>query len=88
MKVPKDKPVQLLVRYWGSNVGREFDVLVNGAKVATQKLQNNRPDKFYDEVYSIPDPLTKGKERVTVRFQSHPGNIAGGVFHCRVLTKP
>ena len=88
MKVLPDKPVELLVSYWGSDAGgREFDILVDGKNIATQKLERNRPDQFYDEVYPIPADATKGKEKITVRFQAHPGRTAGGIFDCRVLRK-
>jgi DUF1680 family protein len=88
VKVLPDRPVELLCTYWGSDAGgREFDVLVDGKTVATQKLERNRPDKFYDEAYGIPPELTKGKNQVTVRFQAHPGKTAGGVFGCRVMRK-
>ena len=88
IKVLPDKAVQLLVNYWGSDAGqREFTILVDGVKIADQKLEHNRPEKFYDEVYPVPADLTKGKEKVTVRFQAHPGRTAGGIFDCRVLRK-
>jgi len=60
-------------------------VLLDGEKIATQKLNNNRPDRFYDEVHPLPEKLTQGKERITVKFQAHPGSTAGGVFGLRVL---
>ena len=60
-------------------------VLVDGEKIATQKLNNNRPDQFYDEVHPLPEKLTQGKERITVKFQAHPGNTAGGVFGVRTM---
>lgn len=86
LKVLDGRPMTLLCCYWGSDVGpREFDVLIDGKKIATQKLSNNRPDQFFDEVYPIPAELTAGKTKVTVRFQAHPGNMAGGVFGCRIL---
>jgi hypothetical protein len=86
MKVLDGRPMRLLCCYWGSDVGpREFDILIDGKKIATQKLNNNRPEQFYDEIYPIPAELTKGKAKITVRFQGHPGNMAGGVFDCRVL---
>jgi len=76
----------LLVTYWGSDVGaRVFDILVDGTPVATQKLDRNQPNRFFDQLYPIPPQLTKGKQKVTVRFQAHPGNIAGGVFDLRML---
>ena len=75
LKVLPDQPQELWVTYWGSDGGnRVFDILVDGEKIATQRLENNRPDQFYDEVYAIPAEMTKGKDRVTVRFQAQPGH--------------
>jgi len=88
MKVLPDTPLDLLVAYWGSDAGgREFDILVDGTKVATQKLENNKPDQFFDVVYPLPAELTKGKENVTVRFQAHENRTAGGIFDCRILRR-
>ena len=64
---------------------RVFDILVDETKVATQKLDRNRPDEFFDGLYRIPAELIQGKDKVTIRFQAHPGAWAGGVFGCRVL---
>jgi len=88
MKVVPDQPVDLIVTYWGSDVGnRVFDILVDGRKIAEQKLQMERPDEFFDAVYPIPEELTRGKRTITVRFQSHPGAMAGGVFGCRIVLR-
>jgi hypothetical protein len=86
VKVLPDAQQALSVTYWGSDAGeRTFDVLVDGVKVATQKLQFNKPDKFYEENYELPETVTKGKTSVTVKFQGRPGGFAGGVFGLRVL---
>jgi hypothetical protein len=86
LKVLPDQPQELLVTYWGSDGGnRVFDVLVDGQKLATQRLENNQPGKFYDERYAIPPALTRGKSKIAVRFQAHPGAWAGGVFGVRLL---
>lgn len=86
MKVAPSKENQLVCTYWGGETGeREFDILVDGKKVGTQKLLNNEPGKFFDVSYPIPQELTQGKERVTVRFQAHPGKWAGGLFGARIL---
>jgi hypothetical protein len=53
VRVLTGKPQQVRVAYWGSDVGRVFDVLVDGEKIATQRLQNNKPDQFHDEVYLL-----------------------------------
>ena len=86
MKVPPDGPVALALTYWGSDAGaRVFDVLVNGEKIATQTLDNNRPGKFYDEIYPLPEKLTHGQTSVTFRLQAHPGSLAGGFFGARIV---
>ena len=86
VKVQPDQPMTLVCTYWGSDGGaREFDVLVDGEKIATQKLQNNKPGEFYDETYRVPEKLTHGKKSVTVKFQARPRQMAGGLFGLRVL---
>ncbi|MCD6339612.1 MAG: glycoside hydrolase family 127 protein, partial [Verrucomicrobia bacterium] len=79
--VDPEKPVDLMCLYWGSESGeRLFDILVEGKRVATQRLRNNRPGKFFEQIYPIPQELTRGKQNVLVRFQARPGAMAGGVF--------
>ena len=86
MKVLPDRPVRLVVTYWGGDSGnRSFDILVGGEKIATQKLRALKPGEFVDVTYDVPAAITKGKRKVTVRFQAHPGSMAGGVFGCRIL---
>jgi uncharacterized protein len=48
-------------------------------------LDNNKPGEYYEEAYPIPPAMTQGTNQVTVKFQAHPGKIAGGVFGCAVL---
>ncbi len=85
MKVLPETPVTLRCTWWGSDDGRVFDILVDGTKIATQKLARNKPGEFFDVDYVIPVELTKGKESVVVRFAAHPGSIAGGLFGCATL---
>jgi hypothetical protein len=68
--------MELVVTYWGSDAGaRVFDIIVDGKVIATQRLQRNKPGQFFDVTYPIPIELTKGKEKVTVRFQAHPNAL-------------
>lgn len=86
--VPTNAPADLIITYWGSEQGeRQFDVLVEGEKIATTSLHMDHPDQFWDEVYPLPKKLLAGKGRVTVKFQAHPGNFAGGVFGVRVVRR-
>lgn len=76
----------LLCTYWGGETGtREFDILIDGQRIATQKLLRDHPDQFSDVNYLIPPELTRGRNQVVVRFQAHPGAWAGGLFGCRIV---
>ncbi len=86
MAVDKESAHVLSVTYWGGDAGnREFDILIDGQVLATQTLERNHPDEFFDQPYVIPAAWTAGKEKVTVRFQAKPGMTAGGVYGCRML---
>lgn len=86
LKVLPDQPQELLVTYWGSDAGgREFDILIDGQKLATEKLESNKPGQFYDQMYPLPRELTANKTSVTVKFQAHPGRMAGGVYGCAIV---
>jgi len=86
MKVSPDKPVSAMVKYWGSDGGgRIFDILVDDKKIATYELKGQKPGAFMDVTYPIPPQLTKGKKKVTIRFQAHPGRTAGGIFGLRIV---
>ena len=86
LKVLADEPQELLVTYWGSDSGgREFDILVDGRKIAAQKLENNKPGRFYDEMYPLAKQVTQGKTSVVVKFKAQPGKTAGGIFGCAIL---
>jgi uncharacterized protein len=83
-----DAPVDFAVTYWGSDGGnRAFDILVDGHPVATQVLEREKPDEYLVVVYPVPVEHTSGKETVRIRFQAHPGKLAGGVFEFRVVRR-
>ena len=87
LKTLSNMPMILDVTYWGDDTGtRTFDILVNGQKIATQSLDHNRPGQLFDVEYPLPLALTAAPNQVvTVRFQAHAGNTAGGVFGCAIL---
>ena len=85
LKVSPDKPVTLVCTYRGSEGRRRvFDVLVDGEKVATQSLEIH-PTELFDIEYALPEALTRGKERIAVKFQAHPEAIAGSVLDVRTV---
>jgi uncharacterized protein len=88
LSVPANARADLMITYWGGETGnRTFDILVDGRKIATQSLHQDDPGHFWDKSYPLAEELTKGKTKVTVKFQAHPGNYAGGVFGLRVLKR-
>jgi len=79
-------PIGLTVTYWGGETGnRVFDIMVDGKKIATQKLSKDKPGEFFKVTYPIPEELTKGKEKITIRFQTHEGAMAGGLYEGRIV---
>lgn len=56
---------------------RRFDILVEGGKIATQGLNQEKGNEFFDVSYPISGDVTRGKEKVTVRLQPAP-NPSGG----------
>ena len=85
LKVDPSKPVTLVCTYRGSEGRtRVFDVVVDGRRIATESLQNH-PAEFFDSEYVLPADLTHGKQRITVKFQSHPEVITGSVFDVRAV---
>jgi DUF1680 family protein len=87
LKILPDRPQELSVTYWGGDAGqRVFDILVDGVKLATERLQRKSPEQFYDQTYALPNELIKNKSQVTVTFKAHPRSLAGGIFGVKVLT--
>lgn len=88
VKVDPTKEMQMLCSYWGADKDkRNFDILIDGKKFKTINLQGTHGPKVFEEEYAIPLSFTQGKEKITVRFQSHPDCHAGGLFGFRMLRK-
>lgn len=85
MKV-RSGPLILQATYWGEERKRQFDILVDGVKIATQSLEADHPGKFFDVEYPVPEALTHGKTKVRVRFAPPERNTAGPVFGVRLFT--
>jgi DUF1680 family protein len=84
MKVLPDRPMVVAFTYLGTE-GRQrtFDILVDGVKIATRTAEYH-PTELLDAEYLIPPEVTKGKEKVTVRFQA-PESTSAAVFEVRMM---
>jgi hypothetical protein len=81
----RDEPLVLRATYWGGERDRVFHVEVDGKRIATQRLQGERPGEFIERDYALPLELVRGRKTVRIRFQPETGHTAGPVFGCRVL---
>jgi len=80
------KEAILSVIYSGDDRGREFDIMVNGTVIATQRLTGESPNHFIEKRYPIPTQILEaaGNSRLTVRFSARRG-LAGGLYDVRLL---
>lgn len=79
-------PLLLQASYWGGERPRDFDLLIDDVRIATQHLGNDAPGRFFDVAYPLPEALTRGKRTVRVRVVPHDGSTAGPVFGLRIYT--
>jgi len=80
LKVAADRPVSIVCAFRGSEGRRRaFDVLVDGTKIASETLEYH-PTEQLDREYAIPEPLTRGKAQVTVKFQAQSDNTTAGAL--------
>ena len=97
MGVDGEEKNYLCVTYWGSDVPfksnnvtytRDFSIYVDGEKIGSQVINNNKPNSPYYCYYEIPASLTEGKEVVTVKFAPNGATCcAGGVLEVRVVSE-
>lgn len=79
-------PMTLLATYHSDErKKRAFEVLVDGRRVAEQKLERSQPARFFEVEYPLPAEATQGKQKVTVRFQATEGNEIGSVYGLRMI---
>ncbi len=80
-----DKPLKLVCTYRGA-AGRRptFDIYVDGEKIASESLAYH-PTETFDVEYVLPESLTRGKDRLTVKFQAQPNSATGAVLDVRLV---
>lgn len=90
LDVDPEVPMALGVNYFDRDGGaRVFDLLVDGVRIASERLVGNGEGRFPMVEYAIPPELTRGKRSIEVRIEPAPnGEIAGGIFGLRTLRRP
>jgi hypothetical protein len=89
LALPTQGECRLVCTYWGGETDRrDFDILVDDTKIASQTLECNKPGEFFDVSYPVPEGVTRGKQFITVQFRARPGSVAGGLFGVRLAQLP
>lgn len=85
LKILPDQPMELVLTYHSKDGGnRQFEIWVDDTKISDHSLRTETFDLFIDHPYPLPASVTHGKKKVTVKLCASPGNIAGGIFGCKI----
>lgn len=79
-----DRPLTLYVSYWGEAERGLIDIMVDGALIATQRLEREQPGSFFEAAYRIPDAASPGKSRLRIRLQPRPDTRGPSVYGVRL----
>ncbi|MDV3455641.1 glycoside hydrolase family 127 protein [Sphingomonas sp. HF-S4] len=63
-------PMLLSVLYWGEEVAKNFDISIDGTRIANERRAAPPEKRFVTVDYPIPEALSRGKDRVTIRFET------------------
>lgn len=86
MKTDPRADNRVVAEYWGGFPGRKsFDIIVDGKVIATENISNRNDGAFIYAEYPIPAEITRGRNKVTLRIEAHPKNMAGPVFGLRTV---
>ena len=77
-------PVTLRALYWGEEINKHFAVIVEGERIAVERRATPPEQAFVHVDYAIPETLTQGRDRVTVRFETLGSDAP--VYECRTLS--
>ncbi|TXS90228.1 glycoside hydrolase family 127 protein [Parahaliea maris] len=80
-------PGELILQatYWGGERRRKFRILLDGEELARQELEAPQPGEFMTVSYPVPEPFTRNRQQVRVRFEPIGRHTAGPVFGIRLL---
>jgi hypothetical protein len=73
----------LYALYWGEEVDKNFDFLIDGEVVARETRPGPPAAKFISRAYPLPESPSDGERSVTVRFETKGSDAP--VYECRIL---
>ncbi|MDQ1150265.1 DUF1680 family protein [Sphingobacterium zeae] len=89
LQTNKKQPLDLLVRYWGYELGnKKFDILVDDKILVAEDVGKKwEQSRFFDITYSIPQEWTKNKTKIRVEFKARENNSTGRIFQVRLVER-
>jgi hypothetical protein len=83
MAIEPGQPMTLQALYWGEDVEKDFEILVDGRSLAVERRPGPAARGFVARDYPVPADWTRGLSRVRVRFLTHGTDAT--VYECRML---
>lgn len=84
MKCNYDQPMQLLLTYYGGDSRKyTFDVVI-GDWVQPVSL-NDTTQGFVEHSITIPQEVTKGKDKIRVMFRANDKTRVSNIYNCRLM---
>ena len=86
LKDPEHEAKTLRITYYGLDAGRNFQIMLNGVKLADVALKGDKGDQFFSVDYPLTPQLQNRKApQLKLRFRAASGSIAGGIYGIRLL---
>lgn len=83
---PKKEASVLRLAFSREDVGRRFDVLLNGQPLASVTLAADAQEQIYTVDYPIPASIRQAaRGKLSVRFVATPGSVTGRLYGLRLL---
>lgn len=70
--------------YYGREIDKNFDIFVDGEKIARETRPGPPEAAFIRTTYPLAENLLAGKDKITVRFETNGSDAP--VYECRTLT--
>ncbi|MBB5519805.1 glycoside hydrolase family 127 protein [Amphiplicatus metriothermophilus] len=73
----------LYAQYWGEEIDKAFDILVDGEKIAHETRPGPPIARFVAKTYPLPEGLFRDRKSAIVRFETKGSDAP--VYECRIL---
>lgn len=86
LKNPAKDARTLRLTYYGRDRDREFDIYLNGVKLASESFMGEKGDRFFDVDYQIPDNvIQQSQDKLSLRFEAKNGSRTADIYFVRLL---